>query len=158
MKIRKVKILKNEKGVTIVLEQIFILLFGILLLVMIITVFTALRGNAANFVAGSQFKTIASYVHNGVLIAVSEMDRSDSGKIFLDLPDKVGDTPYRVLIQNNGINVTDLSGVLNASVNIFSVNATVSGNVSSGAARYFLSYNRSARTIILQAEERVITS
>ena len=154
---RRNSIFLNEKGVTILLEQIFIILFGVLLLVMIITVFTALRDKSVNFVAGSQFESIGSYVHNGIIIADQDMRYSDTGKVFLDLPDKIGDTPYRISISNRIINVTDLNGAVNASIPIFNINATLAGNVSSGSGgRFFLIFNRTANTITLAAEERVI--
>lgn len=157
MKNKKLRIIKNEKGAAVLLEQIFVVLFGILLLIMVVTVFTNLRTKSFDFVTGAQFSNIAGYVHNGAIIASQNMQISDSGKVFLDLPDKVGDRPYKVLISNNTINVTDLNGDISSSVQIFNVNSTISGNVSSGGGgRIFISYNKTANNITLESEERII--
>ncbi|HIK00057.1 TPA: hypothetical protein H1016_00775 [archaeon] len=159
MKNIKSRFFKNKKAASILIEQIFVLMFGILILVMVITVFTTLRAKSFDFVASSQFGSVASYVHNGVIIAEQNMRVANTGKVFLDLPDKVGDKPYRIEIKNNFINVTDLGGALNTSVALFNINATVSGNASSGGGgRIFLFYNRTANSITLQAEERVIST
>ena len=158
---RKIKqhVFKNKKAASILIEQIFVLLFGILLSVMVITVFTSLRTKSFDFVATSQFGSIANYVHNGIIIAGEDMHISDTGKIFLDLPDKVGDKPYRIEIRDNIINVTDTAGALNASVTIFNINSTISGNASSGGGgRIFIFYNRTANAITLSSEERVIST
>lgn len=155
----KLRFLRNKKAASVLIEQIFVLMFGILILIMIITVFTTLRTKSFDFVAASQFGSIASYVHNGVIIAEQSMRVSDTGKVFLDLPDRVVDRAYRIEIKNNAINVTDLAGAINASKTLFNITASVSGNVSSGGGgRIFLFYNRTANSITLRAEERVIST
>ncbi len=159
MKKTHIRFLKNKKGISPMIEQVFVILFGLFLLIMIILVFTNLRTKSFEYVATSQFASVASYVHNGIVIAQQDMRVSDSGRVYLDLPDKIGDKPYRILIQNRTINITDIDGVLNASITLFNINATVVGNVSSGSGgRIFLFYNRSANNITLKAEERVIST
>ena len=148
---------RNKKGQGAMIEQLFVVLFGVFLLVMVVAVFTNLRGKSFEFIGSSQLERVANYVHDGIIIADQNMRVSDTGKIFLDLPDRVGDTSYKIQIINNTINVTDLAGSINASVGVFNINATVAGNISSGGGgRIFLSYNKSSKTITLEAEERIL--
>ncbi len=149
--------IKNKKGASVLIEQIFIVLFGIILLVLIVVVFSTVREKSIDSVSQTQYEGIANQVLSGIAIANKDMQISEIGRVFLDLPDRVGGEPYRISIVNGQtINVTDLGNVKNATVAIFNFNSSVSGNVSSGS-RIFLEYNKSANSISLTTEERVIS-
>lgn len=155
----KLNFLKHNKGASVILENVFIILFGILLLVLTVVVFTSVRDSSVDFISKAQYENVANYVLSGITIASRNMRISDYGRIFLELPDNIGGATYRISIFNNTtINVTDAQNVKSAFVQIFNVNATILGNTTTtGGGRVFLEYNRTAGTIILKAEERVIS-
>lgn len=154
------RFLKNTKGASLILEQVFIMLFGVFILILVVLIFASVRDHSIGYITEQQYKGVATYVLSGVIIANENMRiGNSSGRIFLDLPDKIGGETYLVSITGNNINVTDLGRVKNASVQIFSINATVVGNISSGSGgRIFLAYNKTQNLINLASEEKVISS
>ncbi|HIJ97955.1 TPA: hypothetical protein H1009_02590 [archaeon] len=150
---------QNTKAASVILEQVFIALFGIILLVLVVVAFTSVRDKAIDHISGDQYATVANTVHSGLLLASRNMKISETGVVFLDIPDRIGGSSYRILVYNNAsIMVQSISRSKNSSVQFFNVNANVFGNeTATGGGRVYWEYNRSARSITLKAEERVIS-
>ena len=154
----------NKKGASVILEQVFVVVFGIMILVLVVLVFTTFRDKSIDFIAENQYGLVANSVHSGIVLAAKNMKFSDNGRIVLDIPGKIAGASYKIIVSNNTtINVTDTQGVKSASVQFFNVNATVRGHFAnnttatfSGGGRIFIEYDRPTNTITIRAEERVI--
>ncbi len=158
--------LGNKKAASVILEQVFIVVFGVMILVLVVLVFTTVRDESADFIAENQYELVANSIHSGIALAAKNMKFSDNGRIVLDIPDKIAGASYKISIVNNTtINVTDTQGVKGASVPLFNMNATVRGNPANnttstftGGGRIFIEYDRNSSTITIRPEERVISS
>ena len=156
--------LENKKGASVILEQVFIVVFGVMILVLVVFVFATVRDKSTDFIAENQYELVANTVHSGIVLAAQNMRFFDNGRILLDIPDKIAGDSYKITIANNTtINVTDTRGIKSAAVQFFNVNATVLGNPANnttstftGGGRIFIEYDRPSNTITIMAEERVI--
>ena len=152
------KTLSNRKGASVFVEQIFIILFGVVLFIMVITSFALVRDKALDFMAEAQFKSIGTYVQNAVVQAATGTEFSEYGRIVLSLPPTVAQRSYKVYLNNTTIQVIVPDGTLNSTINMYKVDLTLSGNISSTAGgRHFVTYNRTAKTIVLETETKVFT-
>lgn len=150
-----IRFLKNKKGVHILLEQVFIVAFGIIIFVMVVLVFANLKTSSTEFIVETQYKNVATYVQNAVIQADENMKFSDSGRIILDIPSRIGDQSYEVYLNDTAVLVVSSVGITNRTIDAYKTGATMSGNISStGGGRFFITYNRTANTIILEAEEK----
>ncbi len=144
---------KNNKGEALIIEQVFVLLFGVLILVTVITVFANVRDDAYEFVGEEQMGVVGNYVHTALIKAQRSMEVSSYGKIRLDIPAQAGGDTYYVYLNNTSIKVAESAGYLNYTVDIANIDKNLFGNISSSAGgKKYIIYNSSAGSVQLKTE------
>jgi hypothetical protein len=137
--------IRNRKGTHIVIEQVFLALMGIVIIVLVFSVFQGLRENTGDFVAEQQFESVATYVHNAVIKAYETGRYSDFVKIRMELPAEIAEHPYTINLSNSNITVEALDdATLTQSLQIYNINANLNGKAYSEWSRYYLFYNTTA--------------
>jgi len=144
--------MKSRRGSTIVLEQIFITIFSVMMLVMVLTTFANLRSDVLEFTAENQFSNVANYVHTSIVQAFVGTQTSSYGKVPITLPSKIGSYSYGVYLNNTSVRVSTYHGDISRSVPIANIDQvmTISGNVSSGDGHYVMEFNTSSNKIVLK--------
>ncbi|HIJ98300.1 TPA: hypothetical protein H1009_04410, partial [archaeon] len=65
--------LENKKGASVILEQVFIVVFGVMILVLVVFVFATVRDKSTDFIAENQYELVANTVHSGIILAAQNM-------------------------------------------------------------------------------------
>jgi hypothetical protein len=135
--------MRNSRGSMLIMEQIFIIIFGIIIFVSVVGVIGSFRRGVSSSVAGSSFEEIGGMVHSAVVDAYLLRNFSTSGRILLELPQKIGNDNYMVYLYQNNITVSSLDNVtLQRTVNIYNIETNLLGNISSTAGgKSYVSYN-----------------
>tara|TARA_Y100000310_G_scaffold333252_1_gene410426 strand:- start:1665 stop:2072 length:408 start_codon:yes stop_codon:yes gene_type:complete len=128
--------------------QVFIMVFGVLLLVTILVAFSDLKDDTVEYSANPQFEAVGQHVHAIIISAVEHMNTADSGYIPVVIPRQIAGKSYILRVNSTHIRVEDFDQVMNQTILLSQGNVTITGNISSddsGKARAF--FNTSARTI-----------
>lgn len=145
--------IKNDKAISLIIEQVFIILFGIMIFVTVITVFSDVRSDTYDFVSEEQMGVVGNYVHSSVVTAKQAMEFSDYGKMLIEIPSETAGTPYYVYLNNSSIKVVETKGYLNYTVNISNSGSNLFGNISStSGGKHYVVYNKSDNSIKLKTE------
>ncbi|MDP7282684.1 MAG: hypothetical protein QF475_03555 [Candidatus Undinarchaeales archaeon] len=139
--------MRNCKGSATVMEQVFIMVFGVLILITVVVTFSQLRQDTVEYAATPQFEAVAQQIHAVIATAQENMRTADFGYISFTIPHEIAGENYVVRFNTTHIRVEDFAGNLNQSVMLTQSNITVLGNISSqstGKSRaYFNSTDRS---------------
>jgi hypothetical protein len=129
------------------MEQVFILMFGVLLLITVVVTFSDLKDDTVEYSAIPQYEAVAQHMHAVVISAQEQMQLAESGYIGFTIPREIAGKNYIMRFNNTHIRVEDFQQEINQTVLLAQSNITVSGNVSSsdsGKARaYFNTTERS---------------
>ncbi|MFH1424955.1 MAG: hypothetical protein ABIG20_04785 [archaeon] len=141
----------NRKGAAMVVEQAFIAVFGIVILITVMIVFSNLRIDFSKHVAEAQFDEVGAVTHNAVLQAYENGKYANSAKVVVRLPGKLGGMPYTVSLTNDNITVQNIYGDVNRTLGVMNITANLSGNCSStGSGPCVVEYNSSSGNITLE--------
>lgn len=145
--------LKNRRAAIQILEQTFVVIFGVVMLILVILVFSNVAKSVSNYVAEAQFKNIANYVHNGIIQVYINGRFVDNYTVYLDIPPSISSHTYTVIIEEGYVKVRDTMSSINNSVLIYKLNVTINGNISSTSGGIpYLFYNTSDTSITLKSE------
>ena len=140
--------MRNTKGVSAILEQVFILLFGVLILITVVVTFSQLKDDTVEYSAAPQFETVAQQVQAAIAVAQRQMSITDFGYVGFSIPAKIAGADYAVRINNTHIRVENFQNTINKSINLANMGVSISGSISSndaGKLRAF--FNASDRSI-----------
>ena len=146
--------IQNKRGFAVIIEQVFITLFSVLMLLMIILVFSNLKDNVLEFTQRVHFREVGGMLHNAVATAFANLEYSDSGRIELKLPHYIGGDFYIMNLTNDEIFIQDRGNTVNCTEDLLAINATLSGRLSStGGVKHYVSWsqNSSGKYIKLEA-------
>lgn len=134
--------IKNRKGSHIVIEQVFLALMGVIIIMIVFSVFQDLRENTGEFVAEEQFKSVATYTHSAVIQAFESCRYSDFVKIQMELPTEIAEYPYTITLSNSNVTVEAIyDSSLTQSLQLYNINANLYGTAYSESGRYYLTCN-----------------
>lgn len=140
--------MRNSKGASTVMEQVLILLFGVLVLITVVVTFSQLKDDSVSYSAGPQFQAVAQQVNAVLASAQEHMQLAGYGYIGFEIPPKIAGKSYIVVINSTHIRVEDFQQEINRTALLVSGNITITGNISSensGKGRVY--FNATSRTI-----------
>jgi len=123
--------MRNSKGVSAIMEQVFVMVFGVLILITIVVTFSQLKTDTVEYSASVQYEAVAQHVHSVVVSAQSHMKLADSGYIGFTIPEKIAGDNYIVRVNSTHLRVENFPQSMNQTIALSEVNATVSGDISS---------------------------
>ena len=137
--------IRNRKGTHIVVEQVFLALMGVIIVVIVFSVFQGLKENTSEHVAEEQFLSVATYVQSAIIQAYETGNYANSVRVQMELPAEIAEHPYTITLSNKLITVeaTD-DASLTQSLQIYNINAYLNGKAYSESGRYYLFYNKTA--------------
>jgi len=140
--------MRNKKGASAVLGQVFIMIFGVLILITVVVAFSQLKDDTVEYSAESQYRAVAHQVNAMITSAQEHMNTADSGYLGFTIPEKIAGENYLVRFNTTHILVENFPNSMNQSVLLSQQNITVSGNISSddvGKVRVY--FNTTARNV-----------
>ena len=123
--------MRNSKGVSAIMEQVFIMAFGVLVLITVVVTFSQLKDDSIEYSSGEQFEAVAQQVHSTIVLASQSMSTAGDGYLNVPIPEKVAGDHYIVRVNSTHIRVENFERTVNSTVLLSGINATISGNLSS---------------------------
>jgi len=124
--------MRNTKGVSAIMEQVFIMVFGVVMLIAVVVTFSQLKDDTIEYSAVPQYEAVAQHIHSVIVSAQAHMKIADHGQLSFTIPGKIAGESYIVRVNNTSVMVENFEKTVNQTVALSNVNATVSGNISSG--------------------------
>jgi len=140
--------MRNTKGTSTILEQVLVMLFGVMILITVIVTFSQVKTDTVEYSAVPQFGAVAQHVHAVVASAAIHMQHADTGNLGIVIPRKIAGQDYIVRVNSTHVKVENFEKSINTTVPLVQANVTVSGTISSGdsgKARAF--FNATSKSI-----------
>jgi len=140
--------MRNSKGVSAIMEQVFIMVFGVLILITVVLTFSQLKKDTVEYSAVPQYEAVAQHVHAVVISAQEHMNWAGNGYLGFTIPEKIAGENYIVRVNNTHIRVENFPRTINQTILMAQANITIYGNISSDNAGKIRAYfNASDRAI-----------
>jgi hypothetical protein len=136
-------LLRNRKGAHVIIEQVFLVIMGVAILVMVMNIFYGIRTSTTDFIAGEQLHSISVYTGSAAIQVYTNGQYADYGKIYLELPDRAGTYGYEVYFNSTSKHVVASArdADLSQSLKLNNITANLVGRISSGGGRPYVSYD-----------------
>ena len=135
--------LRNRKGAHVIIEQVFLIIMGVVILVMVINIFYGIRTSTTDYIAGEQLRSISVYVGSAVIQAYNNGQYADESKIYLELPDYAGSYAYEVYFSDTSVVASARNVNLSQSLKLNNIVANLKGRISPGGGRPYVLYDGS---------------
>jgi hypothetical protein len=122
------------KGVSMIIEYTILFMFGIIILISCLSVFTSYETYFNSVSVNDQLTAIGEFVGSNV-IKLAETSSGEDSSVTVKIPKRVGSEGYTIRLSAQGLNVTSEITKVSKPSTLYGLNQTFafSGNVSSGA-------------------------
>jgi len=122
------------KGISMIIEYTILFMFGIIILISSLSVFTSYETYFNSVSVNDQLIAIGEYVSTNV-IKLAETAPGEDSSITVKIPKRIGSETYIIRLSSQGLNLTSEITRVSKQSTLYGLNETFSfsGNVSSGA-------------------------